>query len=159
MAESGPLSERTEPKDFVSIAEWSRPSIEAMLERARELRSLRRRGEHPRLLEGRSVLLYFEKPSLRTLVTFEVGSAELGAHPVYLPPQQVRIGDREAVEDVARGLSRWCDAIVARTYEHQILLDLARWASVPVINALTDLLHPCQALADALTISDHGDLW
>ncbi len=151
------MSGRTEPKDFVSIADWPRPAIESMLARARELREERRRGELTRPLAGRSVLLYFEKPSLRTLVTFDVGVAELGAHPVFLPPQQVQIGGREAIEDVARSLSRWCDAIVARTYAHELVLDLARWATVPVINALTDRLHPCQALADVLTMADVGD--
>ncbi|MFQ5514323.1 MAG: ornithine carbamoyltransferase [Myxococcota bacterium] len=152
------MSARHEPKDLISLADWPRDAIERWLERARELREQRRRREITAPLAGRSVLLYFEKPSLRTLVTFDVGAAELGAHPVYLPPQQVRLGEREPIEDVARGLARWCDAIVARTFAHRVIEELARWSSVPVINALTDLLHPCQALADALTLSDFGDL-
>ncbi len=150
---SGPIN----PKDFISIADWSRDAIEAMLARASELKAQRKRREPGRTLQNRSVLLYFEKPSLRTLVSFEIGVAELGGHPVYLPPSQVRIGEREAIEDVSRNLSCWCDAIVARTYGHQLLLDLAREASVPVINALTDYLHPCQAMADVMTVAEHGD--
>lgn len=146
------------PKDFISIADWSRPAIESILERAAELKGLRQRRSPVRSIEGRSVLLYFEKPSLRTYVTFGVGVSELGGTPVYLPPGQVKIGEREVTEDVARNLSRWCDAIVARTFSHQLLLDLGRFADVPVVNALSDSLHPCQAIADALTIAELGNL-
>ena len=149
---------RAVPKDFLSIADWSREEIERMLARAAELKALRKRRVPVRSLEGCSILLYFAKPSLRTFVTFEVGVVELGGFPVYLPPGQVQLGEREPPEDVARNLSRWCDAIVARTYGHDVILSLATHASVPVINALTELLHPCQAMADALTILEHGDL-
>jgi ornithine carbamoyltransferase len=146
------------PKDFVSIADWPREALLQIIERARELKRLRRERQRVLTLDGCSVVLYFEKPSLRTLVTFEVATAELGAHPVHLPPQSVQIGTREPAEDVARNLSRWCHAIVARTYAHEIVLSLARHSSVPVVNALTDELHPCQAVADAVTISEAGDL-
>lgn len=129
-----------------------------MIERARELKALRLRREEVRTLQGRSVLLYFEKPSLRTYVTFGVGVSELGGYPVYLPPGQVQIGEREVIEDVGRNLARWCDCIVARTFSHQLVVELGRHAPVPVVNALTDDLHPCQALADALTIAECGDL-
>ena len=129
-----------------------------MLTRAAELKDLRRLRVPVGTLQGCSVLLYFAKPSLRTFVTFEVGVVELGGFPVYLPPGQVQIGEREPPEDVARNLSRWCHAIVARTYGHEVIATLAKHASVPVVNALTDLLHPCQAMADALTILEHGDL-
>ena len=129
-----------------------------MLARAAQLKDLRLRRAPVRTLEGSSVLLYFAKPSLRTFVTFEVGVVELGGFPVYLPPGQVQIGEREPPEDVARNLSRWCHAIVARTYGHDVIETLAAHATVPVINALSDLLHPCQAMADALTIQEHGDL-
>jgi ornithine carbamoyltransferase len=147
---------RPHPKDFLSIADWSAEALEDLLERARELKHLRR-GRFPReTLRGRSVVLYFEKPSLRTYVTFGVGVAELGGYPVYLPPGQVGIGEREPVADVARNLSRWCDGIVARTYAHDVVEQLARHASVPVINALTDHLHPCQVMADVLTMGEQG---
>jgi ornithine carbamoyltransferase len=150
--------ERRVPKDFLSIADWPRDAIEGMLSRALELKDLRQRRVPVRSLEGCSILLYFAKPSLRTFVTFEVGVVELGGFPVYLPPGQVQIGEREATEDVARNLSRWCHGIVARTFGHDLVQALATHASVPVINALTDWLHPCQAMADALTILEHGDL-
>jgi ornithine carbamoyltransferase len=150
--------ERRIPKDFLSIADWPRDAIEEMLARALELKDMRRRRVPVRSLEGCSILLYFAKPSLRTFVTFEVGVVELGGFPVYLPPGQVQIGEREPPEDVARNLSRWCHGIVARTYGHDVVQTLATHASVPVINALTDWLHPCQAMADALTILEHGDL-
>ena len=150
--------ERRTPKDFLSIADWPRDAIEQMLSRALELKDLRARRVPVRSLDGCSILLYFAKPSLRTFVTFEIGVVELGGFPVYLPPGQVQIGEREPTEDVARNLSRWCHGIVARTYGHDVVLGLAAHATVPVINALTDWLHPCQAMADALTILEHGDL-
>ena len=151
-------ADRRHPKDFLSIAEWPRDAIEEILARALELKDLRRRRVPVRSLEGCSVLLYFAKPSLRTFVTFEVGVTELGGFPVYLPPGQVQLGEREPTEDVARNLSRWCHGIVARTYGHDVVTTLAAHATIPVVNALTDYLHPCQAMADALTILEHGDL-
>jgi ornithine carbamoyltransferase len=105
------------------------------------------------------VALLFEKPSLRTRVTFDVGVSSLGGHAVYLGPDEVGIGRRETATDIGRNLSRWVDAIVLRTFAHETLLELAEAASVPVVNALTDLEHPCQALADVLTLRQRlGDL-
>jgi ornithine carbamoyltransferase len=152
------LSATPDPRDFISLADWSQPALERLLERSAELKAMRRRSELPRPLAGRSVLLYFAKPSLRTFVTFQVGITELGGNAVFLPPEQVQIGAREPIEDVARNLERWVHMIVARTYGHDQVETLARLARVPVINALTDHLHPCQAMADALTIAEHGDL-
>jgi ornithine carbamoyltransferase len=153
------LSARPEhPEDFLSLEDWPRVWVERLLARSAELKAMRRRSELPHPLAGRSVLLYFAKPSLRTFVTFQVGITELGGNAVFLPPEQVQIGAREPIEDVARNLERWVHMIVARTYGHDQVETLARLARVPVINALTDRLHPCQALADALTISEHGDL-
>jgi ornithine carbamoyltransferase len=146
------------PKDFVSIADWPRSEILAMLERGRELKDLQKRGERPQTLQGRTLAMYFEKPSLRTHVTFEAGMTQLGGHALTLLPDQVGIGTRETPADVARNLSRWVDAIVARTYSHSLVEELASVASIPVINGLTDLLHPCQAMADLLTISERADL-
>ena len=146
------------PKDFVSIADWPREEIERILSRAAELKQLRAARVPVSKLAGRSVLLYFEKPSLRTYVSFGVGVSELGGTPVYLPPGQVQLGKREALQDVARNLERYCHMIVARTFDHEVVAGLARYARIPVINALTDYLHPCQAMADALTIMEHGDL-
>jgi ornithine carbamoyltransferase len=155
---SVPADPRAVPKDFVSVADWPREALEEILGRARELKALRAKGTPVRTLEGRSVALYFEKPSLRTHATFEVGVFELGAHPLFLPPGQVRIGARESIVDAAKNLSLWCHAIVARTFEHSLVAQLAQHASIPIINALTDELHPCQVMADALTIAEHGDL-
>ncbi|MFQ5699309.1 MAG: ornithine carbamoyltransferase [Myxococcota bacterium] len=152
------MSAPSDPKDFISIADWSREGLERILARAAALKIAREKDTPTPTLAGRSVLLYFEKPSLRTQVTFEVGVAELGAKSIYLHPDQVRIGVREAVEDVARNVSRWCHAMVARTFRHDLLLRLAEFASIPLLNALTDDLHPCQAMADAQTIQEHGDL-
>ena len=109
----------------------------------------------PALLAGRSVAMLFEKPSLRTRVTFDVGITLLGGHAVYLGPEEVGIGRRETATDVGRNLSRWVDAVVLRTFAHDTLLELAGAASVPVVNALSDHEHPCQALADLLTLRQH----
>jgi len=145
------------PKDFLSIADWSREEIGAMLRRAQDLRALQRAGERPETLRGRTLAMYFEKPSLRTHVTFEAGITQLGGHAIVLSPEQVGIGTRESARDVARNLSRWVDCLMARTYSHELVEELAHHASVPVIHGLTDRLHPCQAMADLQTIADLVD--
>jgi len=110
-------------------------------------------------LAGKSVVTLFEKPSLRTRVTFDIGIAKLGGHSVYLDQQNGALGKRESVKDFAANLSRWCDAIVARVFDHQTLVELAEHGTVPVVNSLCNLYHPCQGLADFMTISEHyGDL-
>jgi ornithine carbamoyltransferase len=129
-----------------------------MLARARELKRLDREGERPPTLRGRVLAMFFEKPSLRTHVTFEAGMTQLGGHAILLRPEQVGIGSRESPADVARNLSRWVDGIVARTFSHALVEELAQQASIPVINGLTDLLHPCQAMADLLTIAERCEL-
>ncbi len=108
-------------------------------------------------LAGKSVATLFEKPSLRTRVTFDIGVNRLGGHAVYLDQQNGAMGQREAVKDFAANLSRWCDGIVARVYAHKTLIELRDNASVPVINSLCDLYHPCQALADFMTVAEHYD--
>src|SRR5436190_11993872 len=99
--------------------------------------------------------MVFEKPSLRTRVSFETGMFQLGGHAIYLAPWDIRLGERETVADVARNLDRWVDMIVARTFKHEVLAELASHARVPVINGLTDLHHPCQVLADLFTLVEH----
>ncbi|MDO8612308.1 MAG: ornithine carbamoyltransferase [Dehalococcoidia bacterium] len=111
-------------------------------------------GDSRRLLAGKVLALVFEKPSLRTRVSFDVGMRQLGGECLYLSPPEVGLGSREPVEDVARTLSRYVDGIAARTFEHHTVEELARWATVPVINALSDGEHPCQALADVLTVEE-----
>jgi ornithine carbamoyltransferase len=146
------------PKDFLSLADWEADELLALLNRADELKRLQSAGEQPRPLEGKTLALYFEKPSLRTRVTFEVGMAQLGGSTVALVPEQVGMGQRESVIDVARGMSRWVDAIMMRTFSHDLVCDFAREASIPVINGLTDLLHPCQAMADLQTVAERVPL-
>ena len=137
-------------RDLISIADLSADELELVLSVAAELK----RGGYPRALEGQTLALLFEKPSLRTRVSFDVAMQQLGGHAVYLPQSEVGLGQREPVADVARVLSRYVEGIVARTYAQQTLTDLAEHASVPVINALSDEEHPCQALADLLTIRE-----
>jgi ornithine carbamoyltransferase len=146
------------PKDFVTLADWSAEELFQLLDRARELKQRLNRGDRPRSLEGRALAMFFEKPSLRTHVTFEAGMAQLGGHAILLRPEQVGIGTRETPADVARNLSRWVDGIVARTFSHELVAELARAATVPVINGLTDLLHPCQVMADFQTIAERVEL-
>ena len=141
------------PKDFVTLADWPADDLWSMAERALSLRHGHRSGKRPRSLEGLTLAMYFEKPSLRTHVTFEAGIAQLGGHAIVLSPDQIGIGTRESASDVARSLSRWVDCLMARTYSHELVEQLARDATIPVINGLTDLLHPCQAMADLVTIA------
>ena len=146
------------PKDWITLADWSREELLAILDRARELKTLNRAGKRPQTLEGRTLAMFFEKPSLRTHVTFEAGMTQLGGHAILLRPEQVGMGTREAPGDVAQNLSRWVDGLVARTYSHALVEELARVATIPVINGLTDLLHPCQVMADFQTIAERAEL-
>lgn len=146
------------PKDFLSLADWPAGELRAILARAHELKRLSHRGEAPQTLRGRTLAMYFEKPSLRTHVTFEAGMTQLGGHAILLRPEQVGIGTRESPADVARNLSRWVHGLVARTFDHALVEELAAASAMPVINGLTDLLHPCQAMADLQTISERAEL-
>lgn len=139
-------------EDFISIADLTREEIQELLDSAAELKKKLKAGEDYRPLFGKTLAMVFEKPSLRTRVTFDIGMFQLGGHSVFL---QTTLGEREAVPDIARNLERWVDGIVARTRSHEAVLELASYSSVPVINALTDELHPCQVLADAQTVIEH----
>ncbi len=139
-------------RDFLCLADFERAELEAMLDLAVKLKRDLKSGNAETPLRGRSLAMIFEKPSLRTRVTFEVGMTQLGGYPVYLQPSDIRLGERETVADIARNLDRWVDLIMARTFAHSTLEELARYASVPVINGLSDLYHPCQVLADCLTL-------
>jgi ornithine carbamoyltransferase len=143
-------------RDFLSLLDCSREELEEILGLAAELKRDRLQGCPHRLLEGRVLAMIFEKPSLRTRVTFEIGMFQLGGYAVYLTPSDIRLGERETVADAARNLERWVDAIMARTYAHETLEELARHARVPVINGLSDRLHPCQVLADCFTLREKG---
>jgi len=135
-------------KDLLSIADLNREDIPLLISRAIELKEEGWRHS----LSEKVLALVFEKPSLRTRVSFEIAMRQMGGYAIYLSPAEVGLGEREPVPDVARVLSRYVDAIAARTFSHETLELLARYADVPVINALSDLEHPCQALADLLTI-------
>src|SRR6516162_975605 len=146
-------------RDFLDLSSLSGSEIRGLLQLAGRLKSELKNGmEHP-YLRGRTLAMIFQKPSLRTRLTFETGMAQLGGHAIYLAPGDIGIGERESVKDVARNLSRWVDLIMTRTFSHATCVELAREASVPVINGLTDLLHPCQLMADLQTLSElWGDL-
>jgi len=146
------------PKDFLTLSDWSAGALREILARAAELKALLAKGERPQTLLGRTLAMYFEHPSLRTHVTFEAGMTQLGGHAIMLRPEQVGIGQRESARDVAMNLSRWVDVIVARTTSHALVEELAEHARIPVINGLTDLAHPCQAMADLQTVAERMDL-
>ncbi len=141
-------------KDFLSLADLTAAEFEELL----TLTDVLKTSPHIRPLAGKSVALIFQKPSLRTRVSFEVGVVELGGHPIFLSQEGIGIGVREKASDVAELVSRMTSMIVARLYDHAVLLELARHATVPVINALTDLSHPCQIVADVYTMRQHGKL-
>ncbi|MEN9937064.1 MAG: hypothetical protein RLZZ387_3643 [Chloroflexota bacterium] len=146
-------------RHFLSALDMTREETETLLNRAAALKAEWRSGGHARdgqaPLAGKTLALVFEKPSLRTRVAFEAGMSQLGGHGSYLSANDIDMGGRESVPDVARNLSRWVQAIAARVFKHSTVETLARYASIPVINALSDREHPCQALADMLTLHEH----
>jgi ornithine carbamoyltransferase len=146
-------------RDFLDIGSLKPEQLNGLLALAARLKHELKTGlEHP-YLRGKTLAMIFQKPSLRTRISFETGMAQLGGHAIYLAPNDVGMGERESVKDVARNLSRWVDLIMIRTFAHATCVELAREATVPVINGLTDQLHPCQLLADLLTLRERcGDL-
>jgi ornithine carbamoyltransferase len=141
-------------KDLLSLFHFSPDEIRSILGLAQELKK-NRLSNDPKVLGDKTGVLIFEKPSLRTRITFETAINELGGHTINLASEMVKMGKRESVKDVASNLERWVHLIVARTYSHDTLLELAHHSSIPVINALSDLFHPCQALAFGLTFREH----
>jgi ornithine carbamoyltransferase len=141
-------------RDLISLADYSGPELLTILQRARQLKELQRRREPHRWLEGRTLAMIFEKPSLRTRCTFETGMTQLGGHAIDLASEHMQMGTRETVPDVARNLERWVDAIMARVFVHSTVTTLAQYAGVPVVNGLSDYSHPCQILADLQTIEE-----
>ncbi len=143
-------------KNFLSINECSAEQLKELLDGSRELKKLYKGGGRDLCLCGKVLAMLFEKPSLRTRMSFQVAMTDLGGNAIYVKPEDIGgIGKREPVKDMARVLSRYVDGIMARTFEHSTVTELAKFATVPVINALTDWSHPCQAMADVLTISEH----
>lgn len=139
-------------RDFLSVRDFTPEEIHQTLHVAAEMKS------HPEKfassLRGKTLALIFEKPSLRTRVTFDVGIQQLGGFSVYLSPAEINLGKRESIHDVAKNLERMVQGIMIRTFAHQIVVDMANHASIPIINGLTDYLHPCQAMADFLTLQE-----
>ena len=143
-------------RHLISAGDLSREQVLHLFQVTADLKQRWKAGHRGTPLAGRSVVLIFEKPSLRTRVTFEVGVVQLGGRAVYLSGGEIGLGTRESPLDVARNLSRWVDAIAARVYKHDTVETLARYATIPVINALSDFEHPCQALADWFTLWERG---
>jgi ornithine carbamoyltransferase len=141
-------------KHFLSIADLTSDQLLELLELAHKLKAEWKQGGNQPILKGKSLALVFQKPSLRTRVSFEMGMVHLGGYAFYLGPQEVKMGGRESVPDVARVLSGYVDGIMARVFDHNHILDLANYSSVPVINGLSDYNHPAQALADLFTIQE-----
>jgi len=139
-------------QNLVSLADLSTEEIWEILETAIHLKRELRAGVRHHLLEGKTLAMIFQKPSLRTRVSFETGMWQLGGHAIYLGPDDIKLGKRETTEDIALNLSRYVDGIMARVFEHSAIAELAKHATVPVINGLCDTYHPCQGLADFLTI-------
>jgi ornithine carbamoyltransferase len=142
-------------RDLLRINDLTKAEIEHLLALAGQLKADLRAGTpHPRLA-GRTMAMIFEKPSLRTRVTFEVGMVQLGGAAIHLAPGDIKLGERETPGDIARNLERWVDLIMARVFDHDTVSDLAKGARIPVINGLSDLHHPCQVLSDCFTLLEH----
>jgi ornithine carbamoyltransferase len=146
-------------RDLLTLGDVTREEIEHLMNVAAVLKDARKHGRRHAWLQGKTLAMIFEKPSLRTRVTFETGMVQLGGVAIYLGPADILLGQRESVPDIGKNLSLWVDAIMARTFAHQSVVDLAANSSAPVINGLSDLYHPCQVLADCFTLRElRGDL-
>jgi len=141
-------------KNLVSINDLSREEVTQILETAEIIKLRHYSREEQHILKGKVLGMIFQKPSLRTRVSFETGMIQLGGQAIYLGPSDIKLGEREATKDIAQVLSRYVSGIMARTFSHEIMLELAKYSSVPVINGLSNLLHPCQVLGDLLTIKE-----
>jgi ornithine carbamoyltransferase len=140
-------------RDLLSLADLTPSETTSLIDLGIRLKT--QPSLYRQSLEGRTLAMLFEKPSLRTRVTFELGMTQLGGHALVLGAQEVGLGKREAIKDVARNLARWVDAIMARVFSHESLLELAKHASIPVVNGLSNTEHPCQALGDFMTLHEH----
>jgi ornithine carbamoyltransferase len=146
-------------KDFIEIADYSPIELQNLLDLAVALKREHQCGGNSPLFKGKVLAMIFQKPSLRTRVSFDMAMRHMGGDALYLSPQEIGLGKREAISDIARVMSGYVDAIMARVFDHEHVVELARWSSVPVINGLSDYNHPCQGMADALTIYERfGDL-
>lgn len=139
-------------KHFLDLADFTSEEIEGLLTLATRLKAEQKKGESRPLLKGKVLAMVFQKPSLRTRVSFDMAMRDLGGDALYLSPSEIGLGKRESIADIARVLSGYVHVVMARVFSHQHILELAKWSTVPVINGLSDYNHPCQAMADALTI-------
>ncbi|HML23373.1 MAG TPA: ornithine carbamoyltransferase [Aggregatilinea sp.] len=144
-------------KHFLELADWTSSDLWDMLRLAVDLKEEWRAGGNEPILKGKALAMVFQKPSLRTRVSFEMGMVHLGGYAFYLSPQEIGLGKRESIADIARVLGGYVDIVMARTFAHQHVLDLAQWSPVPIVNGLTDYNHPCQGMADLLTIYEEFD--
>jgi ornithine carbamoyltransferase len=140
---------------FISIYDLKKNEIMEIFELTKKLKESQKKGIEHKVLKDKTLAMVFEKPSLRTRVTFETGMTQLGGHAIYLAPADIQLGKRESIPDVARNLSRWVDFIMARVFTHKTVEDIAKNATIPVINALSDVEHPCQIMADLFTVAEH----
>jgi ornithine carbamoyltransferase len=141
--------------NLISLMDWDNDTVEECLQLAHRLKERTRAGRLEPTLRDRTLALVFEKASMRTRVSFEVAMTQLGGNTVYLSRDDINLGEREPIKDGARVLSRYVDVVAARVYSHDTVVELGEYADVPIINALSDAAHPCQALADAMTIQEH----
>ena len=139
-------------KDFLDIIDYTPEELKGLLDLAVELKKEYKAGGNQPVLKGKVLAMIFQKPSLRTRVSFDMGMRHLGGDALYLSPNEIGLGKRESIADVARVLDGMVHGIMARVFEHEHVLELARWTTIPVINGLSDYSHPCQALADIMTI-------
>lgn len=142
-------------KDFLAIADYSAEELQSILDLAVKLKNEHKAGGNKPLLKNNMLAMIFQKPSLRTRVSFDMAMRHVGGDAIYLSPAEIGLGKRESIADVARVLSGYVDVIMARVFDHNHVIELAKWADVSVINGLSDYNHPCQGLADALTIYEH----
>lgn len=149
------IIEMNKPRHYIDTLDFSKEELLDMLTTIRMIKEADEQGATPKLLQDASLAMLFEQPSTRTRISFEVGMTELGGHALYLKPGEIHLGTRETLSDTVEVLSRMCDAIMARTNEHQIILDIAAYATVPVFNAMTVYNHPTQVLCDVFTVTEH----
>jgi len=142
-------------KDFLCLTDWSKADLDAIFALGQDLKARQKRNEPHPLLQGKALAMIFEKSSTRTRVSFEVGMVQLGGHALFLSSGTTQMGRGEPIKDTGRVMARYCDGIMIRTYSQAAVEELAQWADIPVINGLTDRYHPCQIMADLMTVIEH----
>jgi ornithine carbamoyltransferase len=142
-------------KDFLCLTDWSKAELDRIFALGQDLKARQQRNEPHPLLQGKTLAMIFEKSSTRTRISFEVGMVQLGGHALFLSSGNTQMGRGEPIKDTGRVMARYCDGIMIRTYSQSAVEELAQWADIPVINGLTDLYHPCQIMADLMTVIEH----